>query len=295
MNAKEVVSPLFLSAFDRESRPGGFIGTPACAASRCRSSFTLRLLSACCTAAAAGVAAAVNLHSDPNAFFVLESTLSKPHPAHGGASAPRTLFAPTLGKNGTCVREPTLISIPDSSVLVAVAHRRFWPGDGCSVTGVVWPRPDGDNRTQLVMRRSLDGGRSWQPERMLAYGIGASSVVDSTTRDLVLHFCAAQPGVRWSWASDWCMHEATHGTMYQLRSSDSGATWQRQHIGPNLEPHDGILPSGHATQTHSQRLVFAGQKLMLRNDSFPTALGACWHGSAQDLGSLPLQAWATRM
>ena len=192
------------------------------------------------------------------------------------------LFGPTPGATGTCVREPALVAV--NGTLLALAHRRYWQGDGCMLGAVTWPRPGGDNRTQLVLRRSTSSGATWSAEETVGYGIGASTVVDAATGTVVVHFCAAQPGRRWPWASDWCMHEATHGTMYQLTSSTLGLSWRRQHIGPSLGHHDGILPSGHGTQAGS-RLLFAGQKILQVNDSYSSAHGVIW---ASDTGA---KAW----
>ena len=216
------------------------------------------------------------------------------------------VFAPTIGHNGTCVREPALVRTLDaagSSVLLAFAHRRFWQGDGCNVSSAVWPRyTAGANRTQLVMRRSTSGGASWLPEQMLDYGIGAATVVDATTGAVIIHYCAAQPGRAWPWASDWCMHPDTHGTMFELRSTDGGRIFTRRHIGPSFGIHDGILPSGHGMQVSAAdggsgsdtvdggRLVMVGQKIMNLNDSLPSSHGVVW-GSDNHGGDWRVLAW----
>jgi hypothetical protein len=97
------------------------------------------------------------------------------------------VFSP--GDDGVpCHRIPTLVTLPDRSLL-AIVQARSWLGDNCFPATTIGKNGIEalklDNTTSIVLRKSQDGGISWGPTvvvvsgKGLSYGGGAAVSLDS--------------------------------------------------------------------------------------------------------------------
>jgi hypothetical protein len=96
--------------------------------------------------------------------------------------------------DGTIIRSVATLQVPNlintGVALLAVAEARNWTGDGCMPPG--WPSmPDGPR--DLVMKVSIDGGRSWGVQRMLYRGgLNSAAVYDAVRGRAIIHCWSMQ-------------------------------------------------------------------------------------------------------
>jgi|GEM_PF-1298769 len=168
--------------------------------------------------------------ADPEALAVLE------------AGVPRTLDLFVGGREGVdTYRIPALLSAPDSSLLAFCEARKISIEDA--------------SPTDLVMRRSEDGGQTWGPMQTLVRGEGDEAVMnpcavmDRSTATVLL-FCIK---AHYS-GPDRHRH-------YLLTSRDSGRTWEKpQDISGIIANYDPSFVFGPGTgiQMENGRLVIPG-------------------------------------
>ena len=90
-------------------------------------------------------------------LVAIVSSVSPPPPP----PPPKLPFVPVFisGEAGyPCIRIPSVLLVGDEALL-AFAEARKWTGDGCYPHGE-YPRTP-NRETDIAMKRSVDGGRSW--------------------------------------------------------------------------------------------------------------------------------------
>lgn len=138
-------------------------------------------------------------------------------------------------------RIPSMIVVPDGSLLVFCEARKQSIADA--------------SPTDMVLRRSLDGGRTWLPMQTLVHGTGDEAlmnpcpVIDRSSKTLLL-FCinANKTG-------------EGHNRHLLLRSTDSGQTWSEPvEVGALIRGYDDSFVSGPGVgiQMRKGRLVIPG-------------------------------------
>lgn len=170
-------------------------------------------------------------------FRVVCGEAPKPQP---GAPEFNDVFV--AGQEGVhTYRIPSLLLAPDGSLLVFCEARKESQADA--------------SPTDMVLRRSTDGGRTWQPTQILIHGDGKEAlmnpcpVVDYTNKTIVL-LCQKANQV-----------SENHHEHYQLVSRDSGRTWSEPvKIGDRIRNYDNSFNPGPGIgiQLRSGRLVVPG-------------------------------------
>lgn len=232
---------------------------------------------------------------------VLAPAETSPAPAPAPVTAPPTVTPATsttpfkAREHYFCTRVPALVTTPAGVLLAFAEGRDRDPATGCHDVG----------DTDLILKRSLDGGRTWDAEPTIVVGAGdelahgnPAPVVDAVTgRITLLHS-----------SSDWNRDRAAprragfDRTVYAVHSTDGGLTWGPSTHQPQLDrPHWSWVSTGpgHGIQLargrHRGRLVVAGDhhgggkaggQLYLSDDGGLTwALGAV--SDVADTGSYP--------
>ncbi|MCC6795719.1 MAG: SUMF1/EgtB/PvdO family nonheme iron enzyme [Candidatus Hydrogenedentes bacterium] len=138
-------------------------------------------------------------------------------------------------------RIPAMVIAPDESVLVFCEARKESQADA--------------SPTDMVLRRSVDGGRTWLPVQTLVHGVGADAlmnpcpVVDAKTNTIIL-MCDRANATR-----------EGHNEHYQLESQDNGVTWSEPvSIASRIANYDDSFHAGPGIgiQLRSGRLVVPG-------------------------------------
>ncbi|MBI3118715.1 MAG: SUMF1/EgtB/PvdO family nonheme iron enzyme, partial [Candidatus Hydrogenedentes bacterium] len=138
-------------------------------------------------------------------------------------------------------RIPALLLTPDGSLLAFCEARKESQADA--------------SPTDMVLRRSRDGGRTWLPNQVLVQGEGAEAlmnpcpVVDHVNGAIVL-LCTSANKVR-----------PDHHQHFQLTSADSGQTWTKPiDLGARIVEYDDTFNPGPGVgiQLKNGRLVAPG-------------------------------------
>ncbi|MGW2305177.1 exo-alpha-sialidase [Streptomyces sp. NPDC001809] len=157
-----------------------------------------------------------------------------------------------------CTRIPAVVTTGTGVVLAFAEGRKRLDSTGCSDIG--------DN--DLVLKRSLDGGRTWEKDARIVVGAGdvlahgnPAPVVDAATGRITLLYSS----------SDWNRDPAAPSrsgharTVHAVHSTDGGATWSSSVALPHLKPAEWIWVStgpGHGIQLdrgpHQGRLIVPG-------------------------------------
>ncbi|MEV7649293.1 sialidase family protein [Arthrobacter sp. NPDC089319] len=147
-------------------------------------------------------------------------------------------------------RAPALAVAPSGSVMAAFA----------GLDGQAGPRRSGD----LLLRRSFDGGASWEPQQVVWAGQAGQApgrpglLSDAQTGRILMAFVARDKG-----GSDDRLAPAAEDRRFELMSSDDdGATWQHRTVTPRLasDAVTGLAGAGSGTGLHAG--PFAGRLLV---------------------------------
>jgi len=140
---------------------------------------------------------------------------------------------------------------PLSADVGAVAVNVSTPDD-------VWRLGDDFRQCRMVMKRSLDGGRSWGPMQYISEmstGVGAA-LFDRSTNTVILQY-QRMPNA----------NPYQRNTLLQVTSADDGATWSTPRditsylAACNSDPDDMVCGgAGSRIQSASGRYVFAGHE-----------------------------------
>ncbi|WP_438481338.1 sialidase family protein [Oleiharenicola lentus] len=168
------------------------------------------------------------------AAFVCVGAHAKPN-AEDAFIEKENLFEVTAEGKYRSIRIPCLLALPDSSVL-AFTSARTAVSDWATI--------------QLLMRRSPDGGKSWEPARVVAeHGDGVAdnpvAIWDDKTKEVIF------------------MYQVDYARVYTMRSRDGGKTFSKaEEITPQLAAFQAkykwsvIAPGpGHGIQLKNGRLV----------------------------------------
>lgn len=134
-------------------------------------------------------------------------------------------------------RIPSLLVAPGGTLLAFCEARKVSPRDA--------------SPTDLVLKRSADGGRSWGPMQRIVVGRGEEAIMNPcpvVDGDSVLLFCINA-------------HKTEHGRHRHLvlRSRDDGASWSKPTDVTDTLGNDTFIPGpGLAIRMRSGRLVVPG-------------------------------------
>ena len=147
------------------------------------------------------------------------------------------------GQNGVhTYRIPAMVVAPSGALLVFCEARKDRLNDA--------------SPTDMVLKRSLDGGATWLPMQTLVRGEGAEAimnpvaVVDEITGEVLLLCCNTDRAAR-----------GEHRDLLLLRSGDSGETWsEAEDIADRIAGHDDTFVPGPGCgiQTRSSRIIMPG-------------------------------------
>lgn len=139
-------------------------------------------------------------------------------------------------------RIPAMVATSRGEVLVFAEARKEGIGDA--------------SPTDMVLRRSTDGGLSWLPLQTLVKGQGTDAIMnpvavsDTKSRTVWLIFCQTNRKER-----------GEHRSHFLISSRDGGRTWTRpRDIGPSIKGYDDTFVPGPGVgiRTRSGRLVIPG-------------------------------------
>ena len=167
------------------------------------------------------------------------------------SAPPSLVFEPGLG-GAVCWRIPSLVPLSPTALL-ALAGSRCTNGDGCQPAGY---NGTVSARAMVGLRRSFDGGRTWQPLQVVysapcappaVTGTDATAVFDPTS-GTVFTLMPALPDRK---------------TLLVYSSTDSGATWAQRAapipLPALLAASSGDVTPGNGLVLSSGRIVFLGQ------------------------------------
>lgn len=139
-------------------------------------------------------------------------------------------------------RIPAVVATPRGEILVFAEARKEGIGDA--------------SPTDMVLKRSTDGGRSWLPMQTLVRGQGADAIMnpvalaDSKSGMVWLMYCLTNRKAR-----------GEHRTHFLISSRDGGRTWSLpREMGPSIKGYDDTFVPGPGVGiiTRSGRLVIPG-------------------------------------
>jgi sialidase-1 len=139
-------------------------------------------------------------------------------------------------------RIPAVVATSRGEVLVFAEARKEGIGDA--------------SPTDMVLKRSIDGGRSWLPMQTLVRGQGTDAIMnpvavaDTKSRTVWLMYCLTNRKER-----------GEHRTHFLTASRDGGRTWTRpREMGPSIKGYDDTFVPGPGIgiRTRSGRLVIPG-------------------------------------
>jgi sialidase-1 len=147
------------------------------------------------------------------------------------------------GENGIhTFRIPAVVVSPGGKILVFAEGRKEGIGDA--------------SPTDMVMKRSTDGGRSWLPMQTLVRGMGIDAImnpvalVDHQKKTTFLMYCLTNRKER-----------GEHRRHFLISSQDDGKTWSTpREVGPSIIGYDDTFVPGPGIgiRTSSGRLVIPG-------------------------------------
>jgi sialidase-1 len=153
----------------------------------------------------------------------------------------------TAGTEDCCVYRVPALAVSKTDVLLAFCEGRR---SGRSDSG----------RIDILLKRSLDGGRTWQPTQLVGSDEDAtctnpSPVVDRDTGNVLLLFCKHPAAVR----SALILEGKAPRTVWLTVSEDNGASWSRpREITASVKnPHWTwyVTGPGHGIQLRNGRIV----------------------------------------
>ena len=167
------------------------------------------------------------------------------------AGAPKTTHVFVAGAEGVdTYRIPSLLVAGDGSLLLFCEARKVSIADA--------------SPTDMVLRRSVDGGRTWLPTQVLARGTGEEALMNPTpvldrTDGRILLFCInANTGGE------------NHNTLMLLSSADHGKTWSApDKAQPRITGYDDtfVPGAGVGIQMRNGRLIIPGYAGDFDNDT----------------------------
>jgi|EP01046_Picozoa_sp_COSAG06_P041722 hypothetical protein len=131
-----------------------------------------------------------------------------PTPPGGGGSV--QVFTHMEEHPYRCIRIPTLVTARDGALL-SIAEGRHWTGDGCNPNGTAFNQSD--TRTDLVFKRSTDGGRSFGRLGVLAPMMSQANAVVLAGSGEIVVLASGHPNL------------ATPN--YQISSMTDGVSWSK--------------------------------------------------------------------
>ncbi len=207
------------------------------------------------------------MHSDIGFRVAMGETPSPP------AGTPEFTNVFVAGADGVdTYRIPSMLLAPDDSLLVFCEARKVSDADA--------------SPTDMVLRRSMDGGRTWLPAQTLVAGVGDEAlmnpcpVIDRVTGAVIL-VCTNAHKVR-----------PGHNRHYQLVSEDNGVTWSAPvDIGDRVANYDDTFYPGPGigVQMATGRLVVPGYVGEINDESdeelYSCAMYSDDHGATWTMGA----------
>ena len=138
----------------------------------------------------------------------------------GQAAEPQRVDVFVGGQDGyVCYRIPSLIATPKGTLLAFCEGRKFRGMD--------------ESPTDMVMKRSLDGGKTWLPMQIVVKAVPEAAmdpcpVIDRTTGDVILVYDLWPEYIKGTWPKDYKRKPGLGRdsvTAWVTTSSDEGATW----------------------------------------------------------------------
>ncbi|MCE2832940.1 MAG: glycoside hydrolase [Chitinophagaceae bacterium] len=167
--------------------------------------------------------------------------LTVPLVMRGSDTAHAVVFAAGEGGIHT-FRIPAMVATPRGDILVFAEARKEGIGDA--------------SPTDMVLKRSLDGGRSWLPMQILVRGRGTDAIMnpvalaDPTSGKIWLMYCLTNRKAR-----------GEHRTHFLISRRNGGRTWSKpREMGASIKGYDDTFVPGPGIgiRTRSGRLVIPG-------------------------------------
>lgn len=156
----------------------------------------------------------------------------------------------------TCIRAPATIQVQDG-VLLTFAAGRCYQGDNCYPQKDVLAAQDKKDYGAHIMKRSVDGGRTWSAVVEISKGKSSKDCSLRSSLEGAPFFDARTNTTVAMWSSDVVGNTTTGLTLWQSESKDAGVTWST--------PHPVRIPTITAADVHSGTHIPPGSGIQLHH------------------------------
>ena len=156
----------------------------------------------------------------------------------------------------TCIRAPATIQV-QNGVLLAFAAGRCYQGDNCYPQKDALPAQDKKDYGAFIMKRSVDGGRTWSAIVEIFKGNSSKDCSLRSSPEGAPFFDTRTNTTVVMWSSKVVGNMTTGLTIWQAESKDAGLTWST--------PHPVRIPALVAADVHDGTHIPPGSGIQLRH------------------------------